>query len=225
MMGTSLLPIQQQLEAQKLEGDARQAATGNAAGRWGASNAMALNAAGLASQAGRDIEMGSAATARQDRAQGLEGLGSLQNQIDARKAQSASGLAGLSGQQRQAGALSLSGLSNLASKQRANQQFGIGAAANANQQQRQNQAMSNEAISGLGQRQRQNQMAGLAGLSGQNAAQKQDQVTGMGLTKDLMDSTDAREQAGTNVAAQLSSLVAGGKNTGSATGGSAGVSV
>lgn len=225
MMGSSLLPIQQQLQAQQIAGDARQAATGNAAGRWGASNANALNAAGLASQAGRDIEMGSAATARQDRAQGLEGLGGLQSQIDARKVQGASGLQDLSGQQRQAGAVSLGGLSNLAGKQRANQQFGIGAAANASQQQRQNQALANEGISGLGQRQRQNQMAGLNALSGQNAAQKQDKLAGMGLKKDLMDSVDARGQAEANRAAQLASLVAGGGSTADSSGGSAAVSV
>jgi hypothetical protein len=225
MMGSSLLPIQQALEAQKLEGDARQAATGNAAGRWGASNAMALNAAGQASQAGREIEMGSAQQARQDRAQGLEGLGGLQGQIDARKVQGAQGLAGLSGQQRDAGALSLQGLSNLAGKQRDSQKFGMNTGLALNDQMRGAQAMSAQGIGGLGQRQRANTQWGLEALSGQNQNQKNDRLTGIGLTNDFMNKERDFGMQGANLAAGIGSLEAGTSDKAKSSGGSVGVSV
>lgn len=207
MMGASLLPIQQSLEAQKLEGDARQAATGNAAGRWGASNAMALNAAGQASQAGRDIEMGSAQQARQDRAQGLEGLGGLQSQVDQRKMASAQGA------------------SNLASRQRESQKFGMNTGLALNDQMRGAQAMSAQGIGGLGQRQRANTQWGLEALSGQNQNMKNDRLTGIGLRNDFMNQERDAGMAAANMAAGIGSLNTGTSDKFKQSGGSANFSV
>lgn len=225
MMGSSLLPIQQALEAQKLEGDARQAATGNAAGRWGASNAMSLAAAGKAADAGRAIETGSAEQARTDRLQGLSGLGGLQGQIDARKVQGASGLQNLSGQQRAAGLASIQGQHGIAQDQRQNQLAGMSTLMQSNQQQRDAQATAAQGIGGLGQRQRANTQWGLGALSGQNDAMKNDKLTGIGLRKDLYDTAADQEARDLDRAAQIGSLVRGGTSGGSSSGGNVGVSV
>ena len=225
MKASQLLPIQAALEAQKLEGNARQAATGNAAGRWGASNAMALNAAGQAAQAGRNVELDSANILRQDRAQGLSGVGDLQGQIDARKAQGAQGLSNLSGQQRQAGALSLSGLSNVASKSRDAQQYGINAGMQLNDQQRNAQATAAQGVGGLGQRQRANTQWGLGALS-DFGKQKDDQaLQKIGVQTDLWKNIKDQGNAGADRAAQLAGLAAGGQNAQGSSSFNAGVSV
>ena len=225
MMGSSLLPIQQALEAQKLEGDARQAATGNAAGRWGASNAMALNAAGQASQAARDIDLASANMARQERAQGLEGLSGLQNQIDQRKVQGASGLQGLSGQQRQAQLASVQGQNQAAQDQRQNQLAGMNTAMQSNAQQRAAQLASTQGIGQMGQNQRANTQWGLQNLGAFNEQQKQNALAGYGARKDMYDTVKGAGDTAANRAAQLASLAAGSQDSSSQSGGSAAVSV
>jgi hypothetical protein len=225
MLASQTLPIQQALAAQKREGDARAAATGNAAGRWGASNAMALNAAGQAGQAGRNVQTAAADYMRRDRAEGLEGLGGLQGQIDARKVQGASGLSNLSGQQRQAGALSLQGLSSLSDRQRKNQQYGIDAGMNLNAQQRGAQAQAAQGVGGLGQRARANAQWGLSGIADMNKMKSDQGLAKIGLTKDMWDSVNARGDAAADRAARIGGLVAGGQNESGGSSFNAGVSV
>ena len=207
LRSSRLLPIGEALEAAKLEGDARQAATGNAAGRWGSSNRMRLDAAKQASQAGRETELDLANIMRQDRSEGLGGLGSLQGQIDARKAQGTQGL------------------SNLAGRQRSAQQFGIQSGMGLNEQQRGAQAMANQGISGLGQRQRANQQWGLGGLSDLNKQKSEQELGRIGLTKDMWDSINSRGDAAADRAAKIGSLVAGGNSESGGSGWNAGVSV
>ena len=225
MLASQTLPIQQALQAQQRAGDARAAATGNAAGRWGASNAMALNAAGQAGQAGRNVQTAAADYMRRDRAEGLEGLGGLQGQIDARKTQGASGLANLSGQQRQAGALSLQGLSSLSDRQRKNQQYGIDAGMNLNAQQRGAQAQAAQGVGGLGQRARENAKWGLSGIADMNKMKSDQGLARIGLTKDMWDSVNARGDAAADRAARIGGLVAGGQNESGGSSFNAGVSV
>lgn len=225
MLASQTLPIQQALQAQQRAGDARAAATGNAAGRWGASNAMALNAAGQAGQAGRNVQTDAADYLRRDRAEGLQGLGNLQGQVDARKAQGASGLSNLSGQQRQAGALSLQGLSSLSDRQRKNQQFGIDAGMNLNAQQRGAQAQAAQGVGGLGQRARANAQWGLSGIADMNKMKSDQGLTKIGLTKDMWDSVNARGDAAADRAARIGGLVAGGQNESGGSSFNAGVSV
>lgn len=225
MLASQTLPIQQALRAQQRAGDARAAATGNAAGRWGASNAMALNAAGQAGQAGRNVQTDAADYLRRDRAEGLQGLGNLQGQVDARKAQGASGLSNLSGQQRQAGALSLQGLSSLSDRQRKNQQFGIDAGMNLNAQQRSAQSQAAQGVGGLGQRARANAQWGLSGIADMNKMKSDQGLAKIGLTKDMWDSVNARGDAAADRAARIGGLVAGGQNESGGSSFNAGVSV
>lgn len=225
MLASQTLPIQQALAAQKREGDARAAATGNASGRWGASNAMALNAAGQAGQAGRNVQTAAADYMRRDRAEGLEGLGGLQGQIDARKVQGASGLSNLSGQQRQAGALSLQGLSSLSDRQRKNQQYGIDAGMNLNAQQRGAQAQAAQGVGGLGERARAASQWGISGVADLNKMKSDQGLTKIGLTKDMWDSINAKGQAGADMASRIGSLVAGGQDKSGTSSFQAGVSV
>lgn len=206
-LGAQTLPVQQALEAQQRQGDIRQAATGNAAGRWGASNAAALNAAAQNAQAGRDVETAAADYMRKDRAEGLGGLGSLQGQIDARKVQG------------------VTGLSNLAGKQRANQQFGIQAGMGLNEQQRGAQSQAAQGIGNLGQRQRANTQWGLGALSDFNKNKQGQQLQGIGLKKDLYDTTLGQENKDLDRATQIASLVSGGTMGSSGSGGNVGVSV
>lgn len=207
MLSSQVLPIRQALEEQNRAGDARVAASGNAAGRWGASNAASLAAAGQAGQAGRNVQMAAADYMRKDRGEGLQGLGGLQGQIDARKVQGTTGL------------------SNLAGRQRQNQQFGIQAGMGLNEQQRGAQAQAAQGVGNLGQRQRQNTQWGLGAIADLNKQKSDQQLGKIGLQKDLWDSMNQKGQQGADLAARIGSLVAGGQNASGSSSWNAGVSV
>lgn len=194
MLASQTLPIRQALEEQNRAGDARAAASGNAAGRWGASNAASLAAAGQAGQAGRNVQMAAADYMRKDRGEGLQGLGGLQGQIDARKVQGTQGL------------------SSLANRQRQNQQFGIQAGMGLNEQQRGAQAQAAQGVGGLGQRQRQNTQWGLGALADLNKAKSDQSLARIGLTKDMYDTQRQQGNLGLDRLTQLASLARGGYN-------------